>query len=563
MNQPRWDRIQEVYYAALALPRSERDQFVVNACANDADLLREVTSLLEAAGCSGLLDNPVSNLSCAADDLQGRTIGERYFVERELSRGVMSQVYFARDLRLQNQPVVIKILSQALVQDAHARQKFKQEVEALLRVDHHGIVRVTDTNELIDGRPYIVMPYVDGEMLRLQIPSEGMALERAASILKQIGNALDHIHEKGIFHRDLKPENIIIRSGTDSAVLIDFGIAKVKDSLIASTTTDGASAGTLRYMSPEQLRGEKITAASDIYSMGVVAYEMVTGHRPFNPTSASHLLELQRAGARFRPMQLRENLSATADGAIIRALKFEPRARYQTAGKFADELASALLVIHKPRGPTQKWVKVVGGLMILAVLSYGLYIYFKRHKPPTPRSFTYWLTVQQMRAGQEFKEPFKSNGEETFARDDKFQLSVLSAEPGYFYIFNEGPPESQTNTSFRMIYPSTATNSGLANVGANQTIQSEWFSFRGPPGNENFWIVWAVLPVSQLESAKTEALKQPRGGLTGETLVAVKEFLRMKELEADVTVYHYKATQKAIARGKGDLLVTLAQFKYR
>src|SRR6185437_2642103 len=115
------------------------------------------------------------------------------------------------------------------------------------------------------------------------------------SLLKQIGAALDHCHEQKIYHRDLKPENIMINSGTDSVVLIDFGIAKVRDSLVGPTTIDGASAGTLPYMSPEQLNGEEITAASDIYSLAVIAYEMVTGVRPFNATTASQLAEMQRA----------------------------------------------------------------------------------------------------------------------------------------------------------------------------------------------------------------------------------------------------------------------------
>lgn len=555
--KPRWDRIQEIYHAALALPQSERSAFIAKACAGDPDLLREVTSLVEAADPpTGFLDTPVTTLG--SENLVGTTIGERYFVERELGRSVMSQVYFARDLRLQQQAVVIKVLSQELLQDSAARQRFEKEVEALLRVDHSDVARVQDAGKLPDGRPYIVMPYVDGEMLRSQIQNEGMDLERVASILKQIGTALDHIHEKGIFHRDLKPENIMLRRGTDSVVLIDFGIAKVHDSVIASTTVPGASAGTLPYMSPEQLRGTTITPASDIYSMGVVAYEMVTGRRPFNPTSASHMLELQRAGVRVRPMQLRENLPVKADRAITRALKFEPRARYQRASEFGDELASALLATSKPPSPIPTWAKVVGGLIIAAAL-YGVYLIITNGpNGPPRRSFEYSLMVQEMREGK-YRAPVKSNGEETFETDDKFQLNVLSPEPGYLYVFNEGSPVTG-DTNFTMIYPRAATNSGSAAIGKNQTIPFDWITFRGPPGSENFWLVWSVSPVNELESAKAEAFKHPRGGLTGENLNGVKEFLRTKSL---VTVWHYKESQKAVARGNGDMLIALAEFKHR
>ena len=559
MKQPNWNRIQEIYHAALARPHSERDVFVANACSGDHNLQREVNSLLQADDlASGFLESPVVDLGSAPENLVGATIGERYFVERELTAGGMSQVYFALDLRLQRQAVVIKILSHSLIQDSYARQKFEQEVEALLRTDHPNVVRILDTGKLADGRPYIVMQYVDGETLRSQITSEGIDLKIAASILNQIGAALEHVHGKGVFHRDLKPENIMLKG--NSVVLVDFGIAKVKDSLIAATTAGGASAGTLAYMSPEQLRGEEITAASDIYSMALIAYEIVTGRRPFKPGSTSHLLDLQRAGVRVRPKHLREDLSIKADSLLLRALKFEPKGRYKSASEFGERLAHALLEPRKAAIP--KWAKVTSGLIILALLSFGVFKYLRRTGTLEPnRSFTYWLTVQKMR-GKDYQEPFKSNGEEVFENGDKFRLNVLTPIPGYLYVMNEGPPEPN-DTSFTMIYPRLNINDSSATLGANQSIQSDWITFRGPAGDENFWIVWSVSPVSQLESAKTEALKDPHGGLTDQNLEAVREFLRRKQLEMKVTVYHYKATQTAVARGKGDMLVTLLQFKHR
>lgn len=562
MKPPNWERIQEIYAEVLALPSSKRSVYIANACTGNPDLAREIGELLKAHDSRGdFLSSPIIRLSPMPEMLEGTTIGERYVVERELGHTTMSQVYLARDLRLRQQPVVIKILSEALFEDADARQRFDRELKTLLHLDHQNVIRVQDSGELPDGRPYFVMPYIDGETLRSQIPNEGMDLDRVASILKQIGAALDHVHENGVFHRDLKPENIMLKRGTDSVVLIDFGIARVNNPVLAAPTANTTIGGTLLYMSAEQLRNQRITAASDIYSMGVVAYEMVTGRRPFSPNSHSHLAEQQRAGVRVRPGQLREDLSGKVDRTIIRALSFEPKARYKTAGEFADRLAQALLEEPRPRLEVPLLVKLTGGLIILGLLAFGVAMYCKGPNGATTR-FKYWLTVQKMDGGNKYKDPIQSNGEETFENGDKFRLNVSSLTSAYLYIFNEGPADT-SDTSFVMIYPRAATNGGSPLVGSNQPIQSDWITFRGPPGSENFWIVWSVRPVKELESARVEALKHPRGGLTGETLVAVNEFLRTKRTEFKTTVFHFKANQTADGRGKTDVLITLAQFKHR
>jgi len=567
MKQPNWDRIQEIYHAALATPRSEWGVFVARACDNDPDLLLEVFSLLKSDdSASGFLESPIAKIAFAPQNLVGQTLDERYLVERELSQGGMSKVYVAVDLKLKGQAVVIKILSQELVHDSYARQKFEQEVEALLRIDHPGVVRVLDVGQLPDETPYIVMQYVDGETLRAEIPAEGMNLKRAASILKQVGAALEHVHEKGIFHRDLKPENIVIKRDTDSVVLLDFGIAKVKHSVIAPSTAHGASVGTLLYMSPEQLRGEDVTAASDIYSMSLIAYELITGRRPFTPTSASQLLEMQRAGVRVKPIHLRENLPVKSQTIILRALSFDPKARFQNACEFGHTLAQTL-VESRAHSTQSRWLKVAVtsfAILICAVLvSLGLYKYFRNITTVRPsNSFSYWLTVQKMRDGKAYEDSFKSNGQETFENGDKFRLNVASPNPGYLYVINEGPPEPNS-TSFVMIYPNQMINNGSATLGANQPVQSDWIFFRGLAGAENIWIVWSASPVTQMESAKSDAFKHRDGGLDDRNLVTVKKFLKTKQDEVKVRVTHYKASQTVLVWGSSDVLVTLAQFNHR
>jgi hypothetical protein len=346
------------------------------------------------------------------------------------------------------------------------------------------------------------------------------------------------------------------------------------DSVVALSTVGGASAGTLAYMSPEQLSGESVVAAGDIYSMAVVAYEMITGRRPFSPNSHAQMLDLQRKGVRANPADLRLGVSHRAQRIILRALSFEPRYRYQSAKQFGDELAAAL---NEPIGPEPSpqrriatRLSIVAGVLVLAVLSYGLYKYLIR-APLVPRpltsttqsqGFNYWLTVQETRDGEDYGAPYKSNGNDTFDMGDKFQLNVLSLDSGYLYVFNERPPE-EGSTSFRLIYPKRAVNDGSASVGGNQPIHSEWIAFQGPPGTDNYWIVWSALPLTELESAKNEALKHPQAGLTDQNLVKVKEYLKRLDTEVNARASRMSASQEVQVRKRHDIVLTFAEFKHR
>ena len=566
MEEPDRDRVEEIFHEARKLPVDQRQAFVERAADGDPALIQTVLDLLKTHAPNNILDDRIDiGLRSISDKLEGQTIGERYFIERQLGDGGMSRVYVARDRNVNNRAVVIKVLSQELLEHPYALQKFEQEVEALLRINHAGVVDVFDKGILKDGRPYFVMQFINGGHLRPQIPAnEGMNLERAASILRQLGAALNHVHENGVFHRDLKPENILLRRGTDSIVLIDFGIARVTDSAVAPTTTHGPSAGTLKYMSPEQLRGEQVTAASDIYSMAVIAYEMVTGRRPFNPNSEAELLDQQRKGVDLKPRALRRTLPPKAEKLILDALSFKPAARHQNAKQFGDSLANAL--IAAPVVPTIPWSKVIRAALVIMIgvmIFLGIYMFIYAPPPPTPnRSFNYSLTVQRMRDGQPYQQPFKSHGEETYVTGDQFQLTVSTPVPAYLYIFHESPP-GQELTSFKLIFPRRSTNNGFAGLGADQSVQSDWIAFRGPAGAENFWFVWSTSPVTELDSATIEAFEDPEGGLTAQTLVAVREYLKTREAEIKPITYNYNANKNAVVRGKHDLLVSQAQFKHR
>jgi serine/threonine protein kinase len=556
VTQSNSDRIEEIFHAALALPESERSAFVVNECTNDPDCVSEVNSLLQAAARSGFLDVPVVPLG-EGDSLVGRIIDGRYEIESELPHGAMAKVYLARHLELLGKFVVIKVLYRASTND--------RELQALTLLRHPGVVTVFGAGQ-VDGNAYIAMEYIDGPTLRSEIENTTIELRRAAALIKQIGAAVGHVHNKGILHRDLKPENIMLQllgDGTEVVKIVDFGIAKIKDPVGATSTLNTVPIGTRAYMSPEQLcGGERITAASDIYSMAVVACEMITGERPVQPDPAS---------PGQRRVEFPPRLLPKARRVIGKALSFQPQDRYQSARQFGDDLADALREDERngPRVPPPwrlipKWLSIIAGVLIIALLSYGIYEFVTRRTPPPTQSkgFNYWLTVQETSEGKDDQAPYKSNGDDTFNSGDKFRLNVMSLEPGYLYIFNEGPSEPNS-TSFRMLYPHKGINDDSASVGANHTIQSDWITFRGPAGTDNVWIIWSASPVSELEFAKDGALQHSQAGLTGQNLVRIKEYLKNMAAEINVRSAKLRAAQEVQVRNRSDLVLTLAEFKHR
>jgi serine/threonine protein kinase len=272
----------------------------------------------------------------------GLKFKDRYLIEKELGRGGIGVVYLAKDLQLHGRPVVVKVLLDQSSNNAWFIKKFRQEVESLSRLDHPGIVQVIDSGETPYGKPYLVMQYIKGRDLRALIKSEGMDLQQVAFLIRQIGSAITAAHDQKITHCDLKPENIMLQELADGELqvkVVDFGIAKIKDSQVSgSIPTDVA--GTLPYMAPEQMEG-KPAASSDIYALGVIAYEMVTGRRPFSVTSLNPL-EVIRAGLRIKPQDLRPELPDAAQEIIIKTLSYNPEDRYSRAKDIGELLAQAL-----------------------------------------------------------------------------------------------------------------------------------------------------------------------------------------------------------------------------
>lgn len=245
----------------------------------------------------------------------GAKIKDRYRIERELGRGGFGIVYLARDELLHSRPVVIKVLRErASTQSEWFSKKFREEREALARLDHPGIVGVLDCGEMPDGKPFLVMQFVDGVTLRSLLRNGPMPLERAAQIVRRIAQALNAAHDRGVYHRDLKPENIMLQDlgeGEELVKIIDFGIATVKESQAGATTSQTGTAGSGPYMAPEQLLGRP-SAASDIFALGVIAYELLTGKLPFQAGTLVELYQAQEEGIKVKPVELRPDLPLAA-----------------------------------------------------------------------------------------------------------------------------------------------------------------------------------------------------------------------------------------------------------
>ena len=297
MNQERWQQIKSTVALAMEIPENERGSLIDSACGSDAELRHEVESLLAAAGAADSIPearvaiaNAASSLVSVEDAslraLIDSVLSHQYEIIRPLGRGGMGWVYLARERALERF-VAIKVLRPDLALAEGHRERFRREARIAARLTHPGILGLHSFGE-IGNLWYFVMTYVRGETLAEKIRREGfLPWKDAHRILAEMADALDCAHRNGVVHRDIKPANILLDSDTGHAILADFGISKMFDANEHLTAT-GAVMGTPAYMSPEQVMGASdIDERADIYSLGAVAYVMLTGREPFRADSAA------------------------------------------------------------------------------------------------------------------------------------------------------------------------------------------------------------------------------------------------------------------------------------
>lgn len=267
--------------------------------------------------------------------MEATSVSRRYRIDRRLGEGGMAEVFLGHDLLL-NRPVAIKKLHGRYAADAPFRVRFEREAERAGSLSHPNIIEIYDVGEE-DGRPYIVMEYVAGDTLKNIIRQEGpFDPDDVAALLEQVAPALDYAHERGIVHRDVKPQNIMVDTN-GLAKVVDFGIAKgVGD---ASLTDLGTALGTAHYVSPEQASGLMATPATDIYSMGVVAFEMLTRHVPFDGDSSVSIAIQHIDDPPPMPSSYQPYLAPAVDAIIERALAKNPTLRFRSAGNLASAMS--------------------------------------------------------------------------------------------------------------------------------------------------------------------------------------------------------------------------------
>jgi len=380
----RWRQIKEVFADAQERSAAERDGFLREACGADELLRKEVESLLAAAAedeaaAASLPGNPSEHV-LVEDAMVGRRIGAYKIIQR-IGRGGMATVYLASraDEQYEKQ-VAIKILLPELGSEELLR-RFRNERQTLAKLDHPNIVKLLDGGSTEEGLPYLVMDYVEGEPIDKHCDSRNLSTDERLRLFCQVCAAVQCAHQNLIVHRDLKPSNILI---TESGIpkLLDFGISKVlhlrDGSAITQTLTRRM---TPAYASPEQVKGEAVSPATDIYSLGVVLYELLTGHRPYrlkqqtpaeveraiceqepekpstavgrveaeslgDGTTASRTPEVVSALREGPPEKLRRRLSGDLDNIVLMALQKEPRRRYLSVDEFLQDVQRHLE--HRP-----------------------------------------------------------------------------------------------------------------------------------------------------------------------------------------------------------------------
>jgi serine/threonine protein kinase/tetratricopeptide (TPR) repeat protein len=400
MDSERWKQIDNLLQSVLDCPLREREEFLRRACAGDEALEREVRSLLASQQQAGsFLESPAIEEAARTENIDfliGRTLSH-YRVVEKLGSGGMGVVYKAQDIRL-HRFVALKFLSDELARDPRALSRFQREARAASALNHANICTIHEVEEH-DGQPMIVMELLEGETLKQRIRAGPIPTGELVDFAIQTSEALEAAHAKEVIHRDIKPANIFVtRRG--HAKILDFGLAKVglvldqraSDGEIAETTVTiqdqltgaGSALGTVSYMSPEQVRARQLDARTDLFSFGVVLYEMATGKLPFRGETQGLVFDSILNSSPVPPVRLNPDVPAELERIIDKCLEKDRTLRYQHASEIRADLQRLKLTVGRtvlPSATSAKRSKLIAPA-IAAVLALSAAGYYYFHRAP-------------------------------------------------------------------------------------------------------------------------------------------------------------------------------------
>ena len=353
ISDQQWQQAKIVFTEALEHPRAEREEFVEQACAGDPRLRDEVQSLLNSYDeAHSFMETPA--VAAAAESLVGQpqfASGQRikhYEILNLIGKGGMGEVYLAKDTIL-GRRIALKMLPEYVRGDAERLRRFKQEARAASTLNHPNVCVIHEVGETDDGHPFITMEYIEGITLRERINAGHLKLSEGLDIAMQIADALSAAHAAGVVHRDIKPENVMIRDDGYVKVL-DFGLAKLTEqrrretsksmSTLMFNSSPGTVMGTATYMSPEQARGVAVDARTDVWSLGVLLYEMVAGRPPFSGATATDVVVSIVEKEPVALSQFAPETPLELERIVRKALRKDAEERYQIVKELGIDLRS-------------------------------------------------------------------------------------------------------------------------------------------------------------------------------------------------------------------------------
>ncbi|MBV9761510.1 MAG: protein kinase [Acidobacteriaceae bacterium] len=404
----RLEAANEIFSEALELPAAARETFVRAKCESDPDLAASVLRLLSQVDRLGsfLERSPVSR-AMEGEFRMGDVVAGRFRILGEARKGGMGAVYPAEDTALRER-IALKTLRSGPRSDGEALARFRDEIKLARRIVHPNVCRIYDlfTGEAAYGEVvFFTMEWLEGETLGERMAGRPMTPEHALTVTKELAEGLDAAHRLGIAHRDLKPSNVILARGADGAervVITDFGLAKMFDAREADAsgnTAPGQIMGSLDYMAPEQFLGEPVSPATDIFALGAIAYEMLTGRKPF-PNETLLRTALRRVSG--APIPARHYTPDVPEGwqrAIARAMSREPQNRQQSAKALVEEMEQGGGVRRRAR-PISRRKLIVGGVAVSGLSSFLGYLRFKEWKGQIPLKPVVMLTATTYSANE-------------------------------------------------------------------------------------------------------------------------------------------------------------------